>query len=104
MSSETIPHAFIGVDPGVSGALAIYVPSTGYVDVCDMPATSTKDGNRKRSAVDEYAVGRWFGDKHHRFTTGEFDVRMAVIEDVHAMPKQGLSSTFTSGFSTGVVR
>lgn len=78
----------VGVDPGKSGGLALlrqFVP--GVVDILDvvkMPATD----------VDLWG---WWRDL---VAMPDF----AVIERVHAMPRQGVTSTFAFGRSYGMLR
>lgn len=77
----------IGVDPGQTGAIALLDPE-GLIDVFDMP---TVDGRVSGVLLDD--LEQW--------SDGRFGT--VVIEDVHAMPKQGVSSTFKFGRSLGVV-
>jgi crossover junction endodeoxyribonuclease RuvC len=75
---------FLGIDPGASGGIAILDEGGGIV-VCEpMPAT-------ERDIAD---------------MVGEFAPRihMAVIEAVHSMPGQGVSSSFKFGMSYGGLR
>lgn len=71
---------YLGVDPGKSGAMAI-VDSSGVVSICRMTATP-------------HDVWSWLS-RHAA------DVSFAVLEKVHAMPRQGVSSTFKFGASYG---
>lgn len=87
-------HLICGIDPGLSGAIALYNALDQTVStVIDMP---TYEINGKRE-LDLYAIGRFF-DMH-----GE-TIRLAVIEQPGAMPKQGLSSTFKFGENCGIAR
>lgn len=79
----------LGVDPGLSGALALLDPDGRLMWVQDMPAV----GGVVSGVVVADIVG---GEGHDSY-------RQAVIEDVHAMPGQGVSSTFRFGRSLGVV-
>lgn len=79
--------ALLGVDPGLSGALAILDATTGdLIDVLDMPHT---DGH-----VSGAVVGAFFG---------AHDIDHAWVEKVHAMPGQGVSSMFKFGMAYGAV-
>ena len=84
----------LGVDPGVSGALAEYTfdPSgTAEEMVCrDMPTYSLKGKTR----LDLFQLAS---------IVRGFEADLVVIEEVAAMPKQGVSSTFTFGYAAGVV-
>lgn len=78
----------LGVDPGLNGAIALL--GDGYLAVRDIPTA----GELKRRVVlgGELAgvVRSWAPD-------------CAVFERVHAMPKQGVSSSFRFGQACGVV-
>ena len=77
---------FVGIDPGLTGAIAAYTPSTQALDVVDVPET---DG-----AID---MDRLFG------TWPPSYAKVAAIERVGAMPKQGVSSAFNFGHTTGIL-
>lgn len=84
-----------GVDPGLHhGAVAFYNFETKELDsVWDIPTKVKKNGKKE---IDTFTL------------TQIIDLRassviLAVIEEVHAMPKQGVSSTFTFGYATGIV-
>ena len=77
----------LGVDPGKSGALAFYDPDADTVDVFDMPVV---DGEVNAAEVARIIRG--------------FKPTFAIIERVHAMPKNGAVSMFNFGFAYGVVR
>lgn len=80
----------IGVDPGVSGAIA-YVTDIGtLVDVFDMPVVGGQVSAQLLARQDDWShPNKMFGT--------------VVVEDVHAMPKQGVTSSFNFGRSKGVV-
>jgi len=74
-----------GVDPGVAGALAV-INEVGDLDTIAMPTMGDP------RMVDGAAVARWLGDR---------DVEMAIIEQAHAMPRQGVASSFNFGRTYG---
>jgi len=74
----------IGIDPGASGAVAALHPG-GAVTVCRLSETETD-------------IFDFIAD-----TLREGDAR-AVLEQVHAMPKQGVVSVFSFGKSYGFCR
>lgn len=83
----------LGVDPGLTGGLAVVNPLTGYlVSTFTMP--SKKRGNRSDLDLGELAM---IIDGLAR------DIKCAVIEDTAAMPKQGVASMYTFGKVTGIV-
>lgn len=93
----TTASVFVGVDPGLSGALAFYCTVSGEFSVHDMPTRwITRNGKRRRQ-IDCVALGTLL-DVH---TAGR-DVR-AYVEQVGAMPGQGVTSMFSFGRACGVV-
>lgn len=80
MSGRTL---FIGIDPGGSGGLAVIDAAGTLVEAVKMPETARD--------VSEF------------FRQYSSMVRMALLEQVHAMPKQGVSSAFTFGASYGAL-
>lgn len=81
----------LGVDPGQSGGLAI-IHGGRLVKGIRMPVVEI----RGKKILDARAVDDWWGD-----CIKPFDV--AVIEAVHAMPGQGVSSTFQFGRMLGAI-
>ena len=77
----------VGIDPGQSGAIAIVDSDDGIIACHDMPVA---DG-----AVSAVLV--------HRILAGHGHIDLAVIENVHSMPRQGVVSSFGFGRSKGVV-
>lgn len=78
----------LGVDPGSSGAIALYWPSAPHTIIAeDVP---TVDG-----AINPAALAR---------RLEEARPSLAMVELVGAMPKQGVSSTFKFGVAYGLVR
>ena len=83
----------LGVDPGLTGALAILNLKEGWLhNVIDMP--TQKRG--ARSDLDLLALAAFFGNHAHL-------IKYAVVEDVASAPKQGVVSMFTFGKVTGIV-
>jgi len=84
----------IGIDPGLSGAIAI-LEHGNYHSIHDMPVVLKGSGSVKNE-VDAAGLASILLDFD--------DARMCVIERVNAMPKQGSSSTFSLGDSFGCAR
>ena len=82
----------LGVDPGLTGALAVIETSLDLLSVRDMPVAKSGTGTRREVVPVLLAelIRAWRPD-------------VAWVEKVHAMPKQGVSSTFTFGLGYGVV-
>ena len=87
----------IGCDPGQTGCLALLADGepAGFID---MPTMPRKAGGFEVNAASLAAQVRGLLHKHQ----GAYV--FAVVEQVGAMPKQGLSSTFRFGQSDGVLR
>lgn len=77
----------LGIDPGVNGAIAFYFPEApDRVAAEDMPT------------VYDQVAGATLFDRIKQMSPN-----LAIIELVHAMPKQGVASTFKFGRSFGTV-
>lgn len=83
MTSE-LKQLYAGVDPGKSGAIAILDRTGDVVSVIKLSET-------ERDVADGVAL---LANR----------IRFALLEKVHSMPKQGLSSTFKFGRSYGFCR
>lgn len=88
---------FLGIDPGLSGALAFYDPRTNQLEVFDMPTYTITSGGKQRRRIDLHQLVR---------TVRIFapHTEHAIIEEVGAMPGQGVTSMFSFGFSAGAVQ
>jgi crossover junction endodeoxyribonuclease RuvC len=79
-----------GIDPGINGALALIDEEGKLLDACLIP--TIKINSRKTidlAKLKELLLG--------------YSPTIAVIEDVHAMPKQGVCSMFRFGEAKGMV-
>ena len=74
------PKAYIGIDPGKTGAAALI--STEGIDIFDFE-------DPVQAAME---IREWKND---------FDITLCLLEKVHAMPKQGVISIFTFGTNFG---
>jgi len=81
----------LGVDPGKSGAIAALDERGHLLGVEDMPVV----GPIISPVLLDEIVHNWHDPLAEHPGT-------AVVEDVHAMPKQGVSSSFSFGRSLGV--
>ena len=87
----------IGIDPGVTGAIAWLAEDGNYVEVVDMPIIEASVGTgRKYSMINGSALTHIL--KRHV-------VRQAFVERVHAMPKNknGVIAAFSMGQSFGTI-
>lgn len=79
----------IGADPGLKGALAVVCPyENKLITLMDMPLS----GNKIDSASLSLSIKPYLEK-----------TALVVIEDVHAMPKQGVVSMFSFGVSKGIL-
>lgn len=76
---------FMGIDPGQNGGIAVVQDDGTLVAVYKMPATE----------ADVYLKIK---------TLAKASIRLAIIEKVHSMPNQGVSSTFKFGVGYGGLR
>ena len=88
----------LGIDPGLYGALAFVqlVAGTPRVEVFDMPIVSKQVNNISRSRIDKHALADLIANRIHT-------LRCVVIEDVHALPKDGPVQAFTFGYGLGLL-
>ena len=93
---------FIGIDPGVSGAIAVLTTNTSPListwEVDDIP--TVKVGKRR-----EVDATKLYGmlSKLRRRSVPWFGGIAVALERVHSMPGQGVSSTFSFGKATGTI-
>jgi crossover junction endodeoxyribonuclease RuvC len=91
----------IGIDPGLSGAVAVFyppdIPIRGRgILVHDTPTFTLIRNKRKKREIDVYALA----DLLRRINEPDSH---AYVEQVGAMPGQGVSSVFSFGKSFGIV-
>lgn len=84
----------LGIDPGLSGALALYDTSEQTVEVIDMPVLDLVRNGKKKGEVSAQALANLLAGR---------GVKAAYLERVNAMPGQGVTSVFSFGRSTGIV-
>ena len=80
----------IGIDPGLSGGIAVFFDDAPFA-IYKMPVI--KSGTKK--VLDTHGLVE---------ILQEFDADVAVIEKVHAMPGQGVSSMFNFGMGFGILQ
>ncbi len=81
---------FLGIDPGLNGALAFWQPATRTLEIHDMPTLEL--GKRR---VDGYELARLLDD--------HAAPRLCLLEQVGARPGAGVSGMFNFGRSFGLV-
>jgi len=97
MGSQKMTRFYLGIDPGLTGAMAFFDPETGELEVHDMPVFAEKRNNKTKSCLDLYQMARIVDSKAS-------ETKQAVVELVNAMPKQGVTSSFSFGFSAGAAQ
>lgn len=83
----------IGIDPGLSGAIAFIDDESGDKWVCDMPVYTVKEGKGSKRHLDRRRLISILGGV----------VDLVVIETQQAYPDQGAVSNFSTGFGYGVL-
>ena len=89
---------YIGIDPGLSGALAV-IDDQGKPWVMDVPTFTITTQGRKTKTHQMYDM--------RNLSTALIEIRNggachAGLEKIHAMPKQGVNSMFSMGVGFGM--
>jgi crossover junction endodeoxyribonuclease RuvC len=90
----------IGIDPGLSGALAAVDADGQLLGCVDTPTAKLRPNSSKRAYMPR-EMARALRDLITR-TAGHVDGVRIYIEAQQAMPKQGVSSTFATGRGYGL--
>lgn len=98
LKSSERPTMILGIDIGVSGALALLNPQGELVDVYDMPCLV--DGVRTKSGKNRHTVNAPLLAE----LVYKTHATKAFVERVGPMPKEGAVSAFAFGDCKGVVR
>ena len=88
----------IGIDPGISGAICFF-ENGKIIDVIDMPNMS--EGKKNKKQVNGAQISN---EIKQRIVNKKNDEIKVVIEQVAAMPGQGVTSMFNFGQSFGVLK
>lgn len=94
------PSIFIGVDPGLSGAIAVWEPEKNRLDVYDMPAQVFSRGGKDRVRVDHRALGSLVRGLCADALRNS-QLTLAAIEDVGGIPGQSADASCTFGKAIG---
>ena len=88
----------IGIDPGISGSICFF--QDGKInDVVDMPTMT--DGKKNKKQVNGSQIFNEISNRINKID--KKDIRV-VIEQVSAMPGQGVTSMFNFGQSFGILK
>lgn len=88
------PMKILGIDPGAGGALAVLNTEDSSLEIFDMPVVEIKKGSTTKRHVSAQLVAELLRAK---------SIDHAFVEAVHAMPGQGVSSSFSFGRALGVL-
>ena len=88
----------IGIDPGISGSICFF-ENGKIIDVVEMPTMI--DGKKNKRQVNGAQI---FNEISKRINKIEKVNLRVVIEQVSAMPGQGVTSMFNFGQSFGVLK
>lgn len=85
----------IGVDPGVSGALAAFNYKLGAIDITDMPTIETLVAGRRRPRIDAVELLNYFELQK------AMGAELVMIEAVGQRP--GQANMFAFGYGVGLI-
>ena len=88
----------IGIDPGISGSICFFQDGK-IVDVVEMPTMT--EGKKNKKQVNGSQIFTEISEKIKKLDKKEIKV---VIEQVSAMPGQGVTSMFNFGQSFGILK
>ena len=88
----------VGIDPGLSGAIAI-LENNKVLNIFDMPVMAEGKKNKRQANGSQI-----FNEISKRINTLEKKQIKVVIEQVSAMPGQGVTSMFNFGQSFGILK
>ena len=88
----------IGIDPGISGSIC-FLQDGKIVDVVEMPTMT--EGKKNKKQVNGSQIVNEISEKIKKLDKREIKV---VIEQVSAMPGQGVTSMFNFGQSFGILK
>ena len=88
----------IGIDPGIAGAICFF-SNGNVIDVIDMP--SMAEGKKNKKQVNG---AQMYNEISKRISIADKENIRVVIEQVSAMPGQGVTSMFNFGQSYGILK
>ena len=87
----------IGIDPGISGSICFFEDGK-IIEVIEMPVMT--EGKKNKKQVNGAQI---YNEFFKRITRKDDEIRV-VIEQVSAMPGQGVTSMFNFGQSFGILK
>ena len=88
----------IGIDPGISGSIC-FLENGKILDVIEMPTMA--EGKKNKRQVNGSQIYNEISNKIYKVNNQEIKV---IIEQVSAMPGQGVTSMFNFGQSFGILK
>ena len=88
----------IGIDPGISGSICFFQDGK-IIDVVEMPTMT--EGKKNKKQVNGSQIFNEISERIKKFEKKDIKV---VIEQVSAMPGQGVTSMFNFGQSFGILK
>ena len=88
----------IGIDPGISGSICFFADGR-VIEVINMPTMT--EGKKNKKQVNGAQI---FNEISNRIRDIESENIRVVIEQVSAMPGQGVTSMFNFGQSFGILK
>ena len=88
----------IGIDPGIAGAICFF-SSGNVIDVIDMPTMA--EGKKNKKQVNGRQIYNEIMLIKNKFKNEKMSV---IVEQVSAMPGQGVTSMFNFGQSYGILK
>ena len=88
----------IGIDPGISGSICFFHEGQ-IIDVVEMPTMA--EGKKNKKQVNGSQIFNEISERIKKFEKKDIKV---VIEQVSAMPGQGVTSMFNFGQSFGILK
>ena len=89
---------FIGIDPGLSGSICFFQDGK-IIDVIEMPTMT--EGKKNKKQVNGSQIFNEISERIHKVDKKNVKV---IIEQVSAMPGQGVTSMFNFGQSFGILK
>ena len=88
----------IGIDPGISGSICFFQDGK-IIDVVEMPTMT--DGKKNKKQVNGSQIFNEISERIKKIDKKDIKV---IIEQVSAMPGQGVTSMFNFGQSYGILK
>ena len=88
----------IGIDPGISGSICFFEDGK-IIDVIEMPTMT--EGKKNKKQVNGSQIYNEISKRINKFQNK--DIRV-IVEQVSAMPGQGVTSMFNFGQSFGILK